>query len=188
MATLFSITEEQKEQLIAWECEAEIRSVIPLKHTTQYLKDRLAEGNDVVLISDMYLPKEIINQMLAKADPLLATLPLFLSSDYGYQKTTRKLFLEVYDSLDYHYSEWIHMGDSPFADNTQPSCLGIHTQPIAIPEMNEYETKMSTFTEEYGVHSVAKLFRNFVWRDMTTGKFLLTNMRVSTLFPMFIGR
>ena len=161
MATLFSITEEQKEQLIAWECEAEIRSVIPLKHTIQYLKDRLAEGNDVVLISDMYLPKEIINQMLAKADPLLATLPLFLSSDYGYQKTTRKLFLEVYDSLDYHYSEWIHMGDSPFADNTQPSCLGIHTQPIAIPEMNEYETKMATFTEEYGVHSVAKLFRNF---------------------------
>ena len=91
------------------------------------LKSYLAEGNDVVLISDMYLPKETIQKMLAKADPLLATLPLFLSSDKGYQKTTRKLFLEVYSSLDYHYSEWIHIGDNKFADDTQPSRLSIQT-------------------------------------------------------------
>lgn len=161
MATLHSLTEEQKTQLIAWECEEEIRSVVPLKDNIEYLKNRLAEGNDVVLISDMYLPKEIITQMLTKADPLLATLPLYLSSDRGYQKTTRKLFLEVYDSLDYHYSEWIHMGDSKFADDTQPSRLGIHTQPLTLPEMNEYETEMASYVEEYGVHSVVKLFRDF---------------------------
>lgn len=161
MATLFPLSKEQRAQLISWECEAEIRSVIPLTDKIEYLKERLSEGNDVVLISDMYLPKEIITQMLAKADPVLATLPLFLSSDCGYQKTTRKLFLEVYDSLDYHYTEWIHMGDSKFADDTQPSHLGIVTQPITIPEMNEYETEMASYTEEYGMHSVVKLFRNF---------------------------
>lgn len=161
MATIYPLTEEQKAQLIAWECEEEIRSVVPLTKNIEVLKTRLAEGNDVVLISDMYLPKEVITQMLAKADPLLATLPLFLSSDRGYQKTTRKLFLEVYDSLDYHYSEWIHTGDSKFADDTQPSRLGIHTQPITLPEMNEYETELASYVEEYGVHSVVKLFRDF---------------------------
>lgn len=161
MATLYPLSEEQKAQLIAWECEAEIRSVLPLTDNIEYLKARLAEGNDVVLISDMYLPKEIIMQMLAKADPLLATLPLFLSSDRGYQKTTRKLFLEVYDALDYHYTEWVHTGDSKFADDTQPSRLGIHTQPISLPEVNEYETEMASYIEEYGMHCVVKLFRNF---------------------------
>ena len=95
MATLFPLTDKQKQQLITWECEEEIRSVIPLTDHIDMLKSYLAEGNDVVLISDMYLPKETIQKMLAKADPLLATLPLFLSSDIGYQKTTRKLFLEV---------------------------------------------------------------------------------------------
>lgn len=139
MATLFPLTDEQKQQLITWECEEEIRSVIPLTDHIDMLKSYLAEGNDVVLISDMYLPKETIQKMLAKADPLLATLPLFLSSDKGYQKTTRKLFLEVYSSLDYHYSEWIHIGDNKFADDTQPSRLGIHTQPVSVPELDDYE-------------------------------------------------
>ncbi len=60
------------------------------------LKSYLAEGNDVVLISDMYLPKETIQKMLAKADPLLATLPLFLSSDKGYQKNNQKIIFWKY--------------------------------------------------------------------------------------------
>ena len=167
MATLFPLTDEQKQQLITWECEEEIRSVIPLTDHIDMLKSYLAEGNDVVLISDMYLPKETIQKMLAKADPLLATLPLFLSSDIGYQKTTRKLFLEVYNSLDYHYSEWIHIGDNKFADDTQPSRLGIHTQPVSIPELDDYEKHMAAYIEEYGMHSVVKLFRNFRLEEHT---------------------
>lgn len=167
MATLFPLTDEQKQQLITWECEEEIRSVIPLTDHIDMLKSYLAEGNDVVLISDMYLPKETIQKMLAKADPLLATLPLFLSSDKGYQKTTRKLFLEVYSSLDYHYSEWIHIGDNKFADDTQPSRLGIHTQPVSVPELDNYEKHMAAYIEEYGMHSVVKLFRNFRLEEHT---------------------
>lgn len=161
MAELHDLTTEQKEQLIIWECEEEIRSVIPLSDNINYLKERLAEGNDVVLISDMYLPKETITAMLAKADPLLADLPLFLSSENGYQKTTRQLFLEVYASLDYHYSQWIHSGDNHFADVVQPSRLGIKTRHLPTPEMNSYEKELASYTEEYGVHSVVKLFCNF---------------------------
>jgi hypothetical protein len=71
------------------------------------------------------------------------------------------LFLEVYNSLDYHYSEWIHIGDSKFADDTQPSTLGIHTRPLTIPELDDYETEMADYAENYGVHSVVKLLRDF---------------------------
>ncbi len=161
MSKLFGITDEQKEQLITWECEEEIRSVIPILDNIEYAKACKKSGHDVVLISDMYLPKDTIEKMLEKADPFLATLPLFLSSDLGYQKTTKKLFLTVYDALDYHYTEWIHIGDSKFADDTQPSSLGIHTKPITIPPLSEYEKALASFTEEYGVHSVVKLFRDF---------------------------
>ena len=63
MATLFPLTDEQKQQLITWECEEEIRSVIPLTDHIDMLKSYLAEGNDVVLISDMYLPKETIQKI-----------------------------------------------------------------------------------------------------------------------------
>ena len=39
------------------------------------------DGEDVVLISDMYLPKELIVKMLGKVSEKIAKLPLFLSSE-----------------------------------------------------------------------------------------------------------
>ena len=71
----------------------------------------------------MYLPKDFIQKLLEKADPIVAELPLFLSSEYGVQKTTNKLFLEAYHSLEYNYSEWIHHGDNPNADGKMPRKL-----------------------------------------------------------------
>lgn len=161
MAKLYNLTDAQKEQLIAWECEAELNAVIPLPENIKRLKEVKSQGNDVVLISDMYLPKEIIRKMLEKADPLLAKIPLYLSSDLGYQKTTKKLFLEVYDSLDYRYSEWIHVGDNEFADNKQPTCLGIKTEAIELPELSPYEKAFGDYTNEFGMRSVLKLLINF---------------------------
>lgn len=161
MAELFPLTEAQKEQLIQWECEAEVNSVIPLPENIERLKTVKSQGNDVVLISDMYLPKKIIKKMLQKADPLLAELPLYLSSDLGYQKTTKKLFLEVYDSLDYRYSEWIHIGDNDFADNKQPVCLGIKTEPVELPELSPYEKDFGDYSNHYDMRSVLKMLTNF---------------------------
>ena len=56
------------------------------------------KGEKVVLISDMYLPADFIRKMLAKADPVLVSLPLFVSSEYGVQKVSTELFFEVYKS------------------------------------------------------------------------------------------
>mgnify|MGYP000155072766 FL=1 len=42
MATLFPLTDEQKQQLITWECEEEIRSVIPLTDHIDMLKSYIA--------------------------------------------------------------------------------------------------------------------------------------------------
>lgn len=161
MAELYPMTEEQKQQLISWECEAELASVIPIRSNIERLKKYREQGHDVVLISDMYLPEDVIRQMLEKADPVLAQLPLYLSSRLGYQKTTRKLFLEVYHSLDYRYSEWIHIGDNPFADDIQPSRLGIKTELLSTPELSEYEKKLGDYTNEFGVRNVVRLFLEF---------------------------
>lgn len=161
MAELYSLTSEQKQQLMSWECEAELDSVVPLSSQIDLLKTYLSQGHDVVLISDMYLPEKTIRRMLAKADPILAKLPLYLSSNLGYQKTTKKLFLEVYHSLDYRYSEWVHIGDNPFADDIQPSRLGIRTEPICTPELSNYEKRLGDYTNEYGVRNVLRLFVDF---------------------------
>lgn len=50
----------------------------------------------VILISDMYLPRAVISRMLERADPLLAELPLYLSSELGVQKSTKQLYLRAF--------------------------------------------------------------------------------------------
>lgn len=52
------------------------------------------ENETVVLISDMYLPKEIITNMISLISPRLAALPLYLSSDKGVQKVSQQLYLK----------------------------------------------------------------------------------------------
>ena len=49
------------------------------------LHNLLDSYQDVILISDMYLPKEVILEMLYQVDPRLTELPLYLSSDIGNQ-------------------------------------------------------------------------------------------------------
>ena len=115
-----------------WEIEEEINSVIPLKNTINEVKEHIYHNDAVVLISDMYLPKEVIQKMLVKADKELEKIPLFVSCEYGYQKTTRLLYFEVYKSFKpyYKFGKWIHCGDTPVADITPARRLGINTRLI----------------------------------------------------------
>lgn len=139
MADLYHITDEQIKALMQWELEAEYENSIPLQEKIDELKLHLENNETVILISDMYLPKEFIKKLLYKADPILAELPLFLSSDYGVQKTTNKLFLKAYENLDYNYSKWVHHGDNINADGKMPRKLAIETDIHKIPKFNKYE-------------------------------------------------
>ena len=164
---VYGITDEQKQLLKDLELEAEYENSIPLPEKIGFVEELIKRGDKVILISDMYLPKEFVRKLLYKANPILAELPLFLSSDYGVQKTTKLLYLEVYKSFDkYNFSEWRHFGDSQFADGKRPRQLGITAKVHGIPEFNDYETAM---VEEIGTYDsflvAAKLAR---FRDENT--------------------
>ena len=164
---VYGISDEQKRLLKEIELEAEYENSIPLPEKIGFIEEIIERGDKVVLISDMYLPKDFVKKLLYKANPMLAELPLFLSSDYGVQKTTKLLYLEVYKSFEeYNFSEWCHFGDNKFADGKRPRQLGITAKTHGIPEFNEYETAM---VEEIGTYdaylAAAKLAR---FRDENT--------------------
>ena len=96
---LYSLSDEQINALKEWELEGELENVIPLEPQINKIKKLIKNNDKVVLISDMYLPKEFIKKMLEKADPILATLDLYLSSEYGYEKAKKFLYLEVYNNF-----------------------------------------------------------------------------------------
>lgn len=159
MQELFELTDEQIDLLMLWEMEAEYRTIIPIPKRIQEVKDLVEAGETVLLISDMYLPKKFIQMMLEKCDPFLNTLPLFLSSDCGFQKTKKALFLEAYHSVEYRFGEWLHTGDSKVADQDMPRKLSIKTRHVDPPfSLTPYERKILEFGESLDLARVSGMF------------------------------
>lgn len=123
----YHLSDAQTAFLYEQEVSAEISAVQPIQKRINMLFELIAAGNDVKLVSDMYLPKAVIQQMLEAADPRLVELPLYVSSEVGYQKSTGKLFDYVFFDSDYHYAKWVHYGDNKHADGKAPRKLGIQT-------------------------------------------------------------
>ena len=156
---VYSLSDEQIEKLKAWELEAELDNVIPLEPQISRIRELVAAGEKVVLISDMYLPKNFIMKMLAKADPILPSLPMFLSNEYGVLKTSKSLFFEVYKSFEpyYDFEKWIHFGDNPNADRSKPRQFGIQTRTVYRPEFNDIQQSLAEGIGTYDSYLLAAM-------------------------------
>lgn len=160
---IYGISDEQKVLLGQWEMEAELENVIPLTERINYVKQLVAEGEDVVLISDMYLPKDFILQMLSKADPILAEIPLYLSSEYGYQKSRKSLYMEVYRhyGTEYSFKRWIHTGDNDHSDRKMARALNIETVLVEKTEFNKFEEALTERAQSYDGYLIAASLARF---------------------------
>lgn len=139
IATVYGLSSEDSNRVQAWEIELELEDVIPDVDMIQRVCDLREAGEKVLFISDMYLPRAVIEEMLRKADSRLAGIPVFLSEEHGVQKSTGMLYAYVFAEVGYDYAKWIHVGDNPHADKAMPLRLGIEAQPIAPTTLDETE-------------------------------------------------
>ena len=162
MGGLYSFDEKQKEYLKQLEMRAEYDDCIPIQKEIAYIEKLIDDGEDVVLISDMYLPKSLIVKMLEKVSKKIAKLPLFLSSEYKVQKTTGRLYFEVYKSFPfYKYGRWIHHGDSQLADKKMPEKLGIESVFHIAPSFTKYENELVNSIRNYDAYLIAAKMARF---------------------------
>lgn len=129
------LTDTQTNFLKQTEIDAEIAHVEPIKKRIDYLFSLKKAGHDVIMVSDMYLPENVIRKMLDRADNRLKQIPLYLSSTVGHQKSTGKLYKHIFFDLDYQYSRWTHYGDNKQADGSVPRRYNIQT---AVHDMDEF--------------------------------------------------
>src|SRR5690606_13579896 len=142
LAAVYGLTGEQVEFLKRKELEWELETCQPCAAGLTRLKALLSARARVVMISDMYLPEEFLRKLLLKADPVLNTVKLYLSSTYGVQKSTGELYELVAQKEGLQYSQWRHYGDNAEADGRSPARLGIDVVVHDIPKFNEYESRL----------------------------------------------
>lgn len=133
------VNEEQSWKLEELEIQTELDCVLGISENIKAIKKLKQAGQRVILISDMYLSERTIRRMLATVDPVLAGLPIYVSSEYKKSKWTGSLYPLVRHNEGAEYSQWIHMGDNAHSDVEIPKCLGIRASRFLFPEKKDME-------------------------------------------------
>ena len=165
---IYSLTDSQVAELKQWEIESEIANVIPDTEMIARIAELRAEGQTVVLISDMYLPRSVIDQMLAAASPVLTGLPVYLSSEYGTQKSTGRLYVETYLNTNYDFGRWVHTGDHAEADGSTARQMGMLTEARVAPTFDGFEQALVRYLDTYDGYLLAGMMREARVSDSLT--------------------
>ena len=91
-----------------------------IKEILDYCKDT---GKKIVIISDMYMPKKVIEEILY--DNGVYYDYLYVSSEYGKRKSRGSLFDFALNDIEIEAKEVIHIGDNWKSDYLIPRCKGI---------------------------------------------------------------
>ena len=165
----FDLDDDQFNFLFETEVEEEINAVEPIEKRIAEVHSLLDQGNDVYLVSVMYLPFDVIKKMIAQADDTLTELPLYLSSEIGYQKSTGRLFTYIFFDKKYEYKEWIHHGDNKHADGTVPRRIGINTVNHDMDAFLPFEKNLvqkASNDIKYEMYKLATAMHRFRWQNV----------------------
>lgn len=138
----FFLTAEQAERLKQLEIETELNNTIGIQSNIEKLKQLYNSGKRVILISDMYLPKEVVEQILVNIDPVFKDIKLYLSSDIGFMKAQGEMYKYVKEQENIDYKEWCHTGDNKVIDIKIAKQLGIQTKLYKYVGFKNYEKQL----------------------------------------------
>lgn len=142
MAASGLLSEEQMSYLCSVEEELEIAGAIAIPENIKRIKNLLQHGERVVLISDMYLPTDVIRKILINIDEIFSNIPIYVSSEYGMRKTTGNLYQKVQEIEQVNYQDWNHIGDNIFQDIEMASRFGIRVEAFPRIELTDLENEL----------------------------------------------
>ena len=178
-------TQQQLRELQQLEESVEIEHCYPIPENIEQAMHLAEAGHRVLLISDMYLSKDVINQMLARADGRLCTLPLYLSSELKMRKSDGTLFRHVCSDQGIPPSSLTHVGDNFKSDCVMAKRLGMRYAFYQDSFLSKIEK--SYFREEENFF--LQLFAGASKQTRLTGYNLKPTYRLGASFtgPMFYG-
>lgn len=132
-----------KDRIIARELELENKSTYPIPQTISEINYRIANGQRVIFVSDMYLSRVELCAMLRKHGLQELGANIYVSSDCIATKHSGDLFVQVLTSESVSSDQIIHTGDNCWADITVPRRLGITSLHFSAAWLTEHEVKIA---------------------------------------------
>jgi predicted HAD superfamily hydrolase len=123
MAELVPLPEEALADLRRLEEAIEMASVGPREQCLALYRQALATGKPVLLLSDMFLPRSMVEAMLARHG-IEGFEALYLSNDVGLRKDSGQLYEHIFARYGIKPAEFLMVGDNERSDFQIPCDLG----------------------------------------------------------------
>jgi len=116
------VVEKSCEIEMAWER----RCLIPREAGRELYELSRQLHKDIILVSDMYLPKSFIEEVLI-SHGYDGWVKFYLSAELGRTKTSGTIFENVISDFRVDFERILHIGDNPKGDVAVPKKLGMRT-------------------------------------------------------------
>ncbi|MES2583167.1 MAG: rhamnan synthesis F family protein [Pseudomonadota bacterium] len=131
-AGLSQLSEDALTQLRQLEERVERASVAARPDVVDILQFALSQGKRVVLASDMYLPRQVIESMLA-THGIVGWHALYLSSDIGLRKDSGELYRHILAKEQVTPDQMLMIGDNEHSDVQIPGDMGMKVWHVMRP-------------------------------------------------------
>lgn len=128
------------------EINLEIEFCVPRKDMLEVFNYLVAKEKTIILTSDMYLTKKVIEQMLKKCG-YKGYSEFYLSNDLNKRKDTKEIW--TYLKEKYKRKRFIHIGDNLISDYTNPKEFGIDALKIESSRELFSKVEMSQYVQEF---------------------------------------
>lgn len=130
------------------EKDIEISQCFKNKKISKYYDYCVLKNKKIIINSDMYLPKEVIEKIL-KNNGYVNNYKVYVSSDTGVQKATSKMYNYILKDLNISKKEIIHIGDNKYTDFLIPNILGIKAIKINKVKKSKSKNLDLSFLDNY---------------------------------------
>jgi FMN phosphatase YigB (HAD superfamily)/glycosyltransferase involved in cell wall biosynthesis len=168
-AVLSGLPGDTVDRLRQLEESVEQASIAPRSDVVDMLRFALSRGKRVVLASDMYLPRSVIESMLS-AHGIVGWHALYLSSDVGLRKDSGELYRHILERERVTPQQMMMVGDNEHSDVQIPADMGMKIWHVMRPvEMAHATGRLYPLVQ----HALSK---NDLNEELTLGLLLRANL------------
>jgi len=148
------ISKSSIKKIMSLEIDAEIKFCEPIIENILKAENYLNQGEQVVMLSDMYHSPDVLRQMISKISPLLGTCDIMVSAHHGGSKGSGQLFQSFMKKYNILPNQFCHFGDHIYADHDMPYSMGIHVMPrYTKADRNYYANYLEKFSKSDWIQS-----------------------------------
>ncbi len=108
-----------------YEVAMENSMLVPRAQLVSWLEELAAQGKQILVISDVYLPADFLERLIEHAGFLESVTKVISSADSFLAKASGKAYSLVQKKYGLEKEGWLHIGDNPISDGLRAEEFGI---------------------------------------------------------------